>query len=125
MGNIVLDFKNNAELLNKTAKEWADKIAVARPETKPTQIRNFYDYVLSLDEKAIKGEETFANILPFVKMLNSKVNYAKERKVANAEFVDMIGICVNQINTKEQLHIFKLFFEAVIGFSKKSDRGDR
>jgi CRISPR-associated protein Csm2 len=122
MENIVLDYKKDAELFNETAKQWALKIN----GTKSTQIRNFYDYVLDLCDKAGGKQESFADILPFVKMLNSKVNYAKERKVASIEFVEMIAVCVKQINNKEQLETFKLFFEAVIGFSKKSDnKGDR
>jgi CRISPR-associated protein Csm2 len=121
MENIVLDYTKDVELFNETAKKWALKIS----GTKSTQVRNFYDYVLNLYDKVNSKQETFADILPFVKMLNSKVNYAKERKVASAEFVEMIAACVNKIETEEQLKTFKLFFEAVIGFSKKSDKGER
>ncbi|GHS86285.1 hypothetical protein FACS189487_00250 [Campylobacterota bacterium] len=115
---IVLDFKSDGELLNKTAQLWANSIG----GTKSTQVRNFYDYVLDLFDKVQTGKEQFGDILPFVKMLNSKVYYAKERRVASAEFVEMIKQCVDQVKTEEQLKVFKLFFEAVIGFSKKGDR---
>lgn len=111
--DIVLDYKVDPELFNETAK----KIAVAIDGTKPTQIRNFYDYLLDLYDRSKR--EDFVNILPFVKMMNSKANYAKERRVASVEFVAMIEKCVAGVKTKEQLEIFKLFFEAVIGFCKK------
>jgi len=52
-------------------------------------------------------------------MLNSKVAYAKTRKKVSDTFVKMINSCVTQANTKERLEIFKLFFEAVIGFYPK------
>lgn len=113
--NIELDYIKDPELFNKTAKETARAISA----TKSTQIRNFYDHVMDLEEKAQRGGEAFAEILPFVKMLNSKANYAKERRVASVEFTQMLSKCVDQISTPKQLTTFKLFFEAVIGFSKK------
>jgi len=53
-------------------------------------------------------------------MLNSKVAYALNRspKVANYEFKEMMESCINQVNTKKDLEVFKYFFEAVIGFYK-------
>jgi CRISPR-associated protein Csm2 len=56
-------------------------------------------------------------------MLNSKVAYASARKsaggnIVNQAFVKMMNSCINQVNSKEKLNIFKLFFEAVIGFHK-------
>lgn len=117
--NIILDYAKDVELFNSTAEQVAKLIAQNRnPETKSTQMRNFYDYVLDLYEKLQSGKN-FDEILPFVKMLNSKVAYARSRKHINDEFVEMIKICVNQISTQKQLEVFKLFFEAVIGFSKK------
>lgn len=119
--SIELDYKEDVELFNETAKYWAEKIPGSNPNPnkrmKSTQIRNFYDFVLDLNDRAEK--EPFGEVLPFVKMLNSKANYAKERDVASFEFAEMISKCVSQVNTKEQLKTFKLFFEAVIGFSKK------
>ena len=114
---ILLDYSKDVELFSKTAQEWAQKVS----KTKSTQMRNFYDYVLKLQEKSsFKEENAFrAEILPFVKMLNSKVAYANSRKVASNEFVEMINDCVSQVNTQKSLETFKLFFEAVLGFSKK------
>ncbi len=113
--SIVLDTKKDKELFNETAKEWARKIE----DTKKTQVRNFYDKVLEL-EGSIKTEN-FDDVLPFIKMLNSKVAYAVNRKVASSEFQEMIEGCVRQIDSKEKFDTFKLFFEAVIGFYKGRD----
>ncbi|MDD3465740.1 MAG: type III-A CRISPR-associated protein Csm2 [Campylobacterales bacterium] len=113
--NIELDYIKDPELFNETAKKTASAIS----GTKSTQIRNFYDYIMDLEEKAQNGE-LFSEILPFVRMLNSKANYARERRVASAEFTQMLSKCVSQISTPKQLTTFKLFFEAVIGFSKKN-----
>lgn len=110
---IVLDYTKNSELFNDTAQ----KTATAISGTKSTQIRNFYDYVLDLEQRS--KIQPFGEVLPFVKMLNSKANYAKERRVASAEFVEMLKKCIEQVKTQKDLEIFKLFFEAVIGFSKK------
>ncbi|QKG28702.1 type III-A CRISPR-associated protein Csm2 [Campylobacter sp. RM16187] len=119
----VLDYKKDIELFNKTAEAMADSIASAKPETNTTQMRKFYDSVLELYDRSLMAEKDFNEILPFVKMLNSKVSYAKERKHANDAFVGMINDCVRQVDSKEKLEVFKLFFEAVLGFSKsKKDK---
>ena len=115
---IELDYKKDPELFNKTAEKWAKEIG---KDVKNTQIRKFYDKVLEFYEKSQK--EDFSEILPFIKMLNSKVAYASQRssgggKLVNEAFVKMMKECINQINSKEKLENFKLFFEAVLGFHK-------
>lgn len=120
---IELDYKKDSELFNKTAKEWADKIGTGKGGVQNTQIRKFYDQVLDLNNKAKHNDDFDGEILPFIKMMNSKVAYASTRKgtsgnIVNKAFVDMMNSCINQVNTKEQLGTFKLFFEAVIGFHK-------
>lgn len=112
---IVLDYKKERELFNDVAKEWAEKIS----KTKKTQVRNFYDKVLELGDE-IKRED-FESVLPFIKMLNSKVAYAVNRRVASNEFQEMMEDCINQIDSKEKFETFKLFFEAVLGFYKGRD----
>jgi len=112
---ITLDYKKDPELFNKTAQSWAKQIE----RTKKTQVRNFYDKVLELYEKS--KSENWEDIEPFVKMLNSKVAYGVSRKVVSKEFQDMMSECISQIDDKEKLKVFKLFFEAVIGFYKGRD----
>jgi CRISPR-associated protein Csm2 len=107
----------DVNLFDDVAQKWVIHIN-KKKETKPAQMRNFYDYILNLYNKVDNGEE-FNNILPFVKMLNSKVHYAEARKHVSKEFSEMIKKCVSQVDSKETLRTFKLFFEAIIGFSKK------
>jgi len=111
---IELDYKKDGELLNKTAQKWAEKIS---KDVKNTQIRKFFDQVLKLHQEAKHSKDFAGEILPFVKMLNSKVAYASSRGgLVNQAFVDMMSSCINQVDSKEKLDVFKLFFEAVIGF---------
>lgn len=119
---IDLNFKTNTELFNKVAETYANNIGNG---VQNTQIRKFYDYVLEYNEKSrnLKNEEFTTDILPFVKMLNSKVAYASTRtsggkKLINDAFVNMIRDCILSIKEKDDLTNFKLFFEAVIGFHK-------
>jgi CRISPR-associated protein Csm2 len=123
---IDLDYTKDKELFNKTADLWAEKIGTGKGGVKNTQIRKFYDYVLKLLHKSknMSDEEFKTELLPFVKMLNSKVAYASTRsaggggKLVNHTFVEMMNSCINQIEEKKDLKTFKLFFEAVIGFHK-------
>ena len=122
MKKIVLDYKKDPELFSVTAQacakgvcDWNERKRECR--VKSTQIRNFYDKVLELEERARK--EPFNEVLPFVKMLNSKVAYAKTRKHVSSEFVDMMTQCISQVDSQASLKIFKLFFEALIGFYPK------
>jgi CRISPR-associated protein Csm2 len=113
--NLNLDYKKDPDLFNDTAKSWAQKIE----RTKKSQVRNFYDKVLELEQRA--RHEDFAEILPFVKMLNSKVAYAVSRRVASREFEEMMHLCISQVKSRDDLKVFKLFFEAVLGFYKGRD----
>ncbi|MEA1920501.1 MAG: type III-A CRISPR-associated protein Csm2 [Campylobacterota bacterium] len=118
MKPIVLNYKEDVELFNDTALAWAKEICGDGREcrVKSTQLRNFYEKVLELYEKSEK--EDFSEVLPFVKMLNSKVSYALGRKHVSHEFETFMNQCVAQVQTKEQLKVFKLFFESVVGFYK-------
>ncbi|WP_151899684.1 type III-A CRISPR-associated protein Csm2 [Sulfurimonas hydrogeniphila] len=125
MSNIILDYKKDVELFNETAKKWANDIGTGRGGVQNTQIRKFYDQVLDLKQKSkdLSEDEFKTDLLPFVKMLNSKVAYASTRKSAggnlvNKAFVDMMESCIKQVNSKDKLDVFKLFFEAVVGFHK-------
>jgi len=122
---IELDYTKDVELFNKTAESWASKIGHGKGGVQNTQMRKFYDQVLNLQQKAkqISEEDFQSDLLPFVKMLNSKVAYASTRssgggKIVNSEFVNMMSSCINQVGNKKDLNTFKLFFEAVIGFHK-------
>jgi len=115
MSKIVLDYKQDPELFNRTAKTWAEKIN----RTKKTQVRNYYDKILELESDSKK--DGFENVLPFVKMLNSKVAYGVGRRVVSYEFQEMMSECIKQVKNENDLKVFKLFFEAVLGFFKGRD----
>jgi len=124
---IELDYKKDSELFNETALGWAEKIGSG---VKSTQIRKFYDQVLELNNKAKHSDDFDGEILPFVKMLNSKVAYASSRssaggKLINKAFVDMMNSCIGQVNSKDSLGVFKLFFESVIGFHKSIEENKK
>lgn len=117
---ITLDYKIDEELFNKTAQIWANKIK----RTNKTQLRNFYEYIIDLEDKLVNKKKDKSEILPFVKMLNSKVSYARSRGVASKEFHEMMSQCIDEINNdniEETLPCFKLFFEAVLGFFEGSN----
>jgi CRISPR-associated protein Csm2 len=113
-----IDFNDKTELFNEVAEHWANEIKMKK--TTSTQLRNYYDKVLELYEKSkyLTNEEFNDKVLPFVKMLNAKVSYGVGRGVVSRKFQEMMKICINQVNNKKDLEIFKYFFEAVIGFYK-------
>ena len=111
--------KPDSKLFDEVAQKWAEKIYGNEkdPLTNKNQIRNFYDKVLEFyDAIFIKKDKTYEELEPFIKMLNSKVEYAKGRKVAKGAFVDFMKKGINEIKNEEDLKNFKLLFEAVIGF---------
>jgi len=116
-GNIIT-IKDD-KLFDTVASEWAKAIE----KTKKTQARNFYDQILSLEEKIVR--ENFASVYPFIKMLNSKVAYGVNRRVVSPEFQEMMTQCLNQITNddrgEQKFKHLKLFFEAVLGFFKGSN----
>ena len=115
---IVLDLKQDPELLDSTAREWAEAIN----RTKKTQVRNFYDKVLELQEDIKR--DGFDNVYPFIMMLNSKVAYGVSRRVVSKEFQEMMEQCLKEIKEKKNeqtFRTFQLFFEAVLGFFQGRD----
>ena len=117
--------KPDSKLFDEVARKWAEEIYGNKkdPLTNKNQIRNFYDKVLEFydaifvnEKKEEKRDEKYKELEPFIKMLNSKIEYAKGRKVAKGAFVDFMKKGINEIKNKEDLKNFKLLFEAVIGF---------
>ena len=88
-GDFIFDLANiTAKIFDETAKKWALVIANVDKGVEKNQLRNFYEKVLELEEKALNSteDEFLKKVLPFVKMLNSKVAYAKSRNHVNDEF---------------------------------------
>ena len=106
-----------------TAQKWSRVIANADKGVEKNQLRNFYDKVLELEEKAINStEDEFKyKVLPFIKMLNSKVVYAKNKQQGsvNQAFVEFMSEAIKQVQDKETFANFQFLFEAIIGFYEK------
>jgi len=115
-----IDFDNKKELFNEVAEYWAKEIKTKK--TTSTQLRNYYDKVLDLYEKSKYTNDFENEILPFIKMLNSKVAYGVGRGVVGKKFQEMMRECINKVETKKDLEVFKYFFEAVIGFYKGEEK---
>lgn len=107
-----------AKLLNDKDKK-EDK--EYKPDISTTQYRKFYEKILELNEKGKGLEEDIfkIKILPFVKMLNSKVQYSKERKHCGGTFVTLMETSIRKVNSAHELQNFKYLLEAIIGYMPK------
>jgi CRISPR type III-A-associated protein Csm2 len=115
-----------AKTFDVTAEKWSKVIVNTDRGVEKNQLRNFYDKVLELEEKAINvnDDEFKIKVLPFIKMLNSKVAYAKNKQQGsvNKAFVIFMNEAIKQVNSKDTFTNFKFLFEAVLGFFEKEDR---
>lgn len=113
-------FSTKAE---KVAKMLNDKDAPkgAKIDISTTQFRKFYEKVLELNEKASGLEDNAFDIKikPFVKMINSKVQYSNTRGHSGLNFVSLMNLSIKAVNSKEELQNFKYFLESIIGFMPK------
>ena len=111
--------KVRPELFDANAQKIAETLAKARREENSyTQLRRFYDEVVDLQERVEENPQSFAELLPVIRMLNAKAAYAKGRKKVDDNFVRFVKSSVDQIKTVKDLHTFKTLFEAVMGFYK-------
>jgi CRISPR-associated protein Csm2 len=122
-----ISFKTDDKKLEEMFGEKAEKIAKKvndgskSPDTSTTQFRKFYDKVLELNEKSqnLSQDEFEIKVLPFLKMLNSKVAYAKTRDVCGDNFAILMNKSIKKVNSVEELQNFKYFLESIIGFMPK------
>ncbi|MEZ5537175.1 MAG: type III-A CRISPR-associated protein Csm2 [Thiolinea sp.] len=108
----------DADLFSEVAENTARVIAANRSSNKATQLRRFYDEIVMWDNKVMMYQSRFNEYLPFIRMLNAKVAYAKGRKLVDDNFTKLLSHCLGQVNTPEQMQTFKLFMEAFMGFYK-------
>lgn len=108
------------ELFGEEAKRVAKLLNDGyRPDISTTQFRQFYEKILELNDKA-QGVDNFdVKILPFVKLLNSKVQYSKSRRNCGENFEMMMDKSIKAVNSEEELRNFKYFLEAIIGYMPK------
>jgi len=112
-------------LFNEQAKTIADEVFKEKDSKKnnPTQIRKFYDEILSFDSilksmPAEKQDQEFVKLLPYIMMLNSKAAYAQARDLISGSFKQFINEALQKIQTKEDFDAFLGLFEAFMGFYK-------
>ncbi len=108
------------ELLKWNNKNKSWEIRHDKNVNKITQLRKFYDEVCMWEAKS-KNCQSFSENLPFIKMLNAKVAYARSREYVDDKFVAMIAGCLSQINETNEEGLkkfknFRIFFEAFYGF---------
>ena len=120
------DFKETealVELFGDEAKRVAELLNDGgfRPDITTTQFRQFYEKVLELHDKAqgLSVPEFNVKVLPFVKLLNSKVQYSKSRRNCGERFEKMMDKSIKVVNSAEELKNFKYFLEAIIGYMPK------
>jgi CRISPR-associated protein Csm2 len=111
------------EMFGDTAQKVAKKLnnGENNVDISTTQLRKFYEKILELNEKATALEEDDfkIKILPFVKMLNSKVQYSYVRKHCGNNFVTLMESSIKKTSSKEELQNFKYFLESIIGYMPK------
>ena len=115
-GKLTEMFLTKAEAIAKKLNDGSRNIDIST-----TQYRKFYDKILELTEKSEGlSEKDFKNkILPFVKMVVSKVAYSKSRKHCGNNFEMLMKESIKKVNSEEELKNFKLFLESIIGFMPK------
>lgn len=127
------------ELFNSVAKIHAKNVAKQedgrdKKENKPTQLRRFYDELVSWESRLtqhiskLEGDEEvrkrlayekFQEFLPFIRMLNAKAAYAEGRKLVDRTFVNLMHHTLGEVKDAESLTACKLFWEAFMGFYKQ------
>ena len=103
-----------ASFCDSNRLKWPDK-----PIT-PAQLRKFYADVKTQERRWIAAggdNAAFAIVLPMLKLLKAKSEYARNRKVVPLSFCNWLWEHMDSVNTAEDFRAFLLHFEAVVGFS--------
>ena len=113
------------DLFSDLAEDAAKRVSseASDKRNKATQLRRFFDDVLTFGSrlKELQGNaqrEEFEKTLPYLKMLNAKVAYAKARDLISLEFKDFISISLKQVNDLDDFKVFNALFEAFMGYYK-------
>ena len=114
----------DANLFSDTAREMAEIMARDYRSNKPTQLRRFYDEIVMWDTRINgqsnpeKSDAIFKKSLPFIRMMNAKIAYAKGRKLVNDDYLELLNHCLKEVKDPQSMGYFKLFMEAFMGFYK-------
>ncbi|MEA1967976.1 MAG: type III-A CRISPR-associated protein Csm2 [Thermodesulfobacteriota bacterium] len=107
-------------LFSTKAENFAQQIAQdnqnARSLNKRTQLRKFFDEIVSLNMEAKTNPNGWSSIFPLVHMVTAKAAYAKGRNLISDNFLQFIRESVEQVEKPEDLDVFASFFESFIGF---------
>ena len=107
---------------------WMDKKAQAAAESffnggkklAASQLRKFYGDVKTLERQWLNSggdDAAFPAVLPLIKLLKAKANYACKRNVVPDAFRNWLCEHVDSVNAARDFRAFALHFEAVVGFS--------
>ncbi|MBW1616289.1 MAG: type III-A CRISPR-associated protein Csm2 [Deltaproteobacteria bacterium] len=134
---VVKDFLKPSEIIKipqkksyTTKKQGKNKDEEKEVDNSRTQIRRFYNEVLSIKNLIdLKDDETptdkFKIQIPYIKMLIAKAKYAQKRNppTVTTNFVKFIKYCLEGVKLEDidkslkHFNIFVSFFEAVIAYS--------
>lgn len=116
-----IDFKEiKPDLFDTIADQTAVTLSKSGKEcNKPTQLRRFFDDVVMWEEKIRQNPERFNEYLPFIRMINAKAAYSQGRNNVDTNFQKLMAHCLGMVDSEKEMKIFKLFFEAVMGFYKQ------
>lgn len=126
-----VDFDHPApDMFDKVAEKIAKLLSGDKKKNKSNQMRRFYDEIIRYADRhlatgdAVAEAARFARDLPFIRMICAHAAYAQTRGHVDANFVAFMQTCLRKVETTEHLRLFRLLFEAVIGFSPKSTEVD-
>jgi CRISPR-associated protein Csm2 len=107
-------------LYSDIAEEAAKGVAqgAGRDRNKPSQLRRFYDELLSLQERVGRDQSRFEEHRPFIQMLKAKVAYAQGRGKVDENFSVLLGRVVDQAQDAAAFKQARLFMEAFMAFYK-------
>lgn len=108
--------ENLAELINKNADNVAK--CIQKGSNSYTQIRKFYDELLSLQKKATNDKD-FKKIQPMIYLVKSKAAYARGKNNINDNLEEFFMFYIGKITNEENLKHFMLYFEAVLGYLRR------
>ena len=108
----------DADLFSVVAEQCARKVGDDSKKNKPSQLRKFYDELVMWAERVRAEPDKFAEFLPFIRMLNAKVAYARGRDLVDANYEALMNHCLKEVTSPETLHLCKTFFEAFMGYYK-------
>lgn len=111
--------KIDPKLYSDVAEAAAKTVGSAgRDQNKPSQLRRFYDELVSLQSKVGVSDDRFLQQQPFIQMLKAKVAYAEGRGKVDSGFSSLLRHVVDQAGDHERLKQARLFMEAFMGFYK-------